>query len=505
LLRVAPTRLAIAAQLAVAAAGACFVLSGCLFGGDGSDETTQSAGATFAVAEHQAFGEPPELIARHGELKATLTVSEGEIEVAGTTVIGKSYNGSFPGPTMRVSPGDWIRLTLRNELDQPTNIHFHGFHTSPSGIADNVLRTIPPHTTAKVAVPVPDDMSPGTYWYHSHEHGMSEEQVFSGLSGAIVVEGLEDRLPAELRDVPQKLFTLKDLQVKGGAIVTKNIDSNAPTTRTVNGLVAPHLEIASGETQMWRIANISADIWYRVSFDGGPMHVIAEDANPVGEVWSADKLLLPPGKRFDVLVQGPEEGSYAVRTLAYSTGDGGDAYPERTLAVVESAGDPIEPSKLPTSLGPMPDLADDPIAHHRRFVFSESANGNQFFINGKQFNHHRIDVHAEIGTTEEWTIRNVSDEQHPFHLHIDDFQVISINGKPYKARSLQDTQVLPVHGEVVIRPRFTQFTGKFVYHCHILAHEDNGMMGVIDVGAPGSMKASRARISGHAAHHGQMD
>src|SRR4029079_8134584 len=180
-----------------------------------------------------------------------------------------------------------------------------------------------PHTTANVAVPVPDDMSPGTYWYHSHEHGMSEEQVFSGLSGAIVVQGLEDRLPAELRDVPQKLFALKDLQVKGSAIVTKNIDSDAPTTRTVNGLVAPRLEITPGKTKMWRLANISADIWYRVNFDGGPMHVIAEDANPVGEVWSADKLLLPPGKRCDVLVRGPEAGSYAVKTLPYSTGHEG--------------------------------------------------------------------------------------------------------------------------------------------------------------------------------------
>ncbi len=76
---------------------------------------------------------------------------------------------------------------------------------------------------------------------------------------------------------------------------------------------APDLEIAPAETQMWRLANISADIWYRVTFDGGPMHVIGEDANPVGEVWSADKLLLPPGKRFDVLVRGPQEGRYAAQ------------------------------------------------------------------------------------------------------------------------------------------------------------------------------------------------
>ena len=92
---------------------------------------------------------------------------------------------------MVVAPGDWIRLEFVNNLDEPTNIHFHGFHTSPSGIADNVLRTIAAHSTAKVAVPVPRNMSPGVYWYHSHEHTLSEEQVFSGLSGAIVVQGVE--------------------------------------------------------------------------------------------------------------------------------------------------------------------------------------------------------------------------------------------------------------------------------------------------------------------------
>jgi len=457
------------------------VVSGCWLGGDGSDESKTGADPTFDVAERQSFSEPPELIARGGQLQATLTIAEGKLEVAGSSVKGKSYNGSFPGPTMRVAPGDWIRLRFRNRLDEGTNIHFHGFHTSPSGIADNVLRSIPAHTTAKVALPVPDDMSPGIYWYHSHEHHISEQQVFSGLSGLIVVEGLDRLLPPELRDATQRLFALKDLQVKDGAIVTQQISSSAPTTRTVNGLVAPVLEIAPGETQMWRLANISADIWYRVAFDGGRMHVIAEDANPVGQVWSAKKLLLPPGKRFDVLVRGPDEGTYAVKTVPYSTGKQGDAYPERTLAIVDSAGDAVEALKLPASLGPMPNLGDDPVARHRKFVFSESSSGEQFFINGKQFEENRVDVHAQLDTTEEWTIQNVSDEQHPFHLHIDDFQVMSVNGKPYRARSLQDTQVLPVHGEVVIRPRFTQFTGKFVYHCHILAHEDNGMMGVIEV------------------------
>ena len=479
--------------VAVAQALGALALAGCLFGGD--DSTVADVPTTFGVSQHQPFSSAPELVSHDGTLDATLRVSEGEVEVAGTEVTGKSYNGHFPGPTMRVRPGDWIRLRFVNEMDEATNIHFHGFHTSPSGIADNVLRSIPAHTTERVAVPVPDDMTPGTYWYHSHEHGSSEQQVFSGLSGAIVVEGLDDRLPADLRDVKQRVFALKDLQVKDGAIVDKNINSDAPTTRTVNGLVDPEVTIAPGETQMWRLANISADIWYHVTFEGGPMHVIADDSNPVGKVWSADRLLLPPGKRYDVLVQGPDEGTYELNTLAYSTGKAGDHYPERTLATVTSSGDPVEPAAMPTSLGPRPDFADAKIDTTRHFTFSESPNGNQFFINGRQFTPGHVDVKTELGQTEEWVIRNISDEQHPFHIHINDFQVMSINGKPYDARSLQDTVPLPVHGKVVIRQRFTDYTGEFVYHCHILAHEDNGMMGLIEVTDPGGGGVDRSHIA----------
>ncbi len=403
------------------------------------------------------------------------------MDVGGVSVIGKSYDGSYPGPTMVVSPGESIRLELVNELDEATNIHFHGFHTSPSGIADNVLRSIPAKSTAAVDVPVPPEMPTGLYWYHSHEHGISEEQVFSGLSGAIVVRGLEDRLPPELRGVPQKVFTLKDLQVKDGKIVTENISSDAPTTRTVNGLVDPRVTIAPGETQLWRFANIGADIWYNLSFGGQPFNVVAEDSNPAGTVWAASELLMPPGKRYEVLVQGPPAGTHQLKTLAYSTGEEGDNYPERVLSTVESTGAAVTPSALPTSLGPLPDIPASEVDRQRQFVFSESLNGNEFFINGEAFNHDKVNVTATLGDTEDWEISNVSGEVHPFHIHVNDFQVISVNGQPYEAKSFQDVVPLPVKGVVVIRQRFADYTGKFVYHCHILAHEDNGMMGLIEV------------------------
>jgi len=353
--------------------------------------------------------------------------------------------------------------------------------TSVGACAFNVLRVMKSGSDSAIRIKVPRDVAPGTYWYHAHLHGLTEEQVFSGLAGVFVVEGLTERLPANLRAIPDRLLALKDLQLTHGAIVTKNINSGAPTTRTVNGLVNPVIPARPGGTQLLRLANISADIWYRLKLDGAQFHVIAEDANPVGKVWSADELVLPPGKRYDVLVRWADAGTYRLRTLPYSTGPVGDNYPQRTLATVKVAGSPTAPVALPASMAMSPHLENDPIASRRNITFSENTKTNQFFINGRQFDMQHVSEYVQLGTTQEWVIRNTANEEHPFHIHVNDFQVMSVNGKPYTARSLQDVVPLPVHGTVVIRMRFRDFLGKYVFHCHILAHEDSGMMAIIDV------------------------
>jgi suppressor of ftsI len=118
---------------------------------------------TFPTTQDQPFAEPRVLASRNGVLATTLTVSPTTYEVAGTRIRGKAYDGAFIGPTMRVRPGDRIELRFRNQLDEATNIHFHGFHVSPAGISDNVLRMIPAHRTVPVVVRIPADMAPGTY------------------------------------------------------------------------------------------------------------------------------------------------------------------------------------------------------------------------------------------------------------------------------------------------------------------------------------------------------
>jgi len=438
--------------------------------------------ATFPTVQGLPLTEPPVLQSQNGVLETTFDVKEGEYEVGGVKVKGMSFTGSFMGPTLLMSPGDTLKINLINNLTEETNLHEHGFHVSPIGISDNVLRVMTPSTSNPVVVETPKDLAAGTYWYHTHIHGLTEGQVMAGLLGTLVVNGLSEQLPTDLQSTLQEhLVALHDYQLdKNNNIITQNIDSNAPTTRTVNGMVNPVLTSAPGQTQLLRLGNFSADIWYRLEMGGTKFSVLAEDANPVGRVVQRKTLLLPPGKRYDVLVTWPEEGSYKLRTLTYNQGPDGDVYDEQVLMTVNVAGEPVVTPTQPTTLGPMPDLGAATVDLKRTVVFSEDNKAGKFFINGEQFNGKTMYT-PKLGTVEEWTIKNVTGEDHPFHIHVNDYQVMSVNGQPYNAVSLQDIVRLPAKGEVVIRQRFADYTGKFVFHCHILAHEDNGMMAIVDV------------------------
>jgi FtsP/CotA-like multicopper oxidase with cupredoxin domain len=451
------------------------------------------APTTFATQQHRPYSPPPVIRSVNGVLATTFRVRPKTFRVAGKQVRGLTYQGGFLGPTLRVRPGDTVRIHLRIELGEPTNLHSHGMYVSPIGISDNVLRTMKAHSNNDFVLRLPRSVEPGTYWYHTHLHGLVEEQVFAGLSGVLVVEGLQQRLPAALRDVPDRLLALKDLQVKRGAIVRHDIDSDAPTTRTVNGQVDPVLRVRTNRTELLRLANIGADIWYRLRLDGAQLHVIAEDSNPVARVWTADQLVLPPGKRYDVLVRWPRTGTFALRTLRYSTGPAGDDYPARRLATFVVNGSPVADVAWPTTLGPVSPLATDHVDRTRHLVFSENTRTNQFFINGRQFDAQHVNYVAKLGTTEEWVIRNTSREEHPFHIHVNDFEVMSVNGQPYDARSEQDVVPLPSRGVVRIRMHFKRFVGATVFHCHILAHEDGGMMGIIDITRSGRPSDATAR------------
>lgn len=438
------------------------------------------AGTAWTPHSGSPFSEPREIHSRNGVLTATLTAESKQIQVAGDTVTARVYDGAFTGPTLFVNPGDLLHVTLVNHLDEPTNLHFHGFHVTPSGSGDNVFREVLPGHQFTYSFRLAATEPPGLNWYHSHLHHLTEEQVFGGLSGMIVVGHIENLRPS-LRGVPQKLFALRDITVKNGEVSTTGLSVN--TTRLINSLYQPDLTIAPGQTQLWRFANIGADLFYKVALPtpGGPMtfHVISEDGRPVWHVWTATSLVLPPGKRYDVLVEGPPRGSYQLRALPYDQG----VMNQRnavTLANVRSTGTRQTPRVVPSGLVPVEDLRSEPIAKKVTKTFQDQFTGG-FTINGKTYDPNRIDDRAKLGTVQQWTLVNGSPEEHPFHMHIDYFQVVDKNGHPFDANGFQDTVIIPQHGSVTILIDFEDYTGKFVYHCHILNHEDHGMMGTIVV------------------------
>lgn len=454
-----------------------------------------------STAQGTAFAEPPLRVSQNGLLDTTLTARRGPVRLGDRQATSTIYDDAFTGPTLRVRAGERLRVALTNQLDQVTNLHTHGLHVSPSGNSDNIFLTVQPGETVQYEYAIPADHPAGLYWYHPHGHGVSDAQVFGGMAGALIVEGELDRLPG-IAGLPERLLILQAANIDTQGVVQVGDEGpDFPLLKTVNGLLNPTLTIRPGETQRWRIGNLSADTYFLLRLDGHTLQVIGNDGNPLAAVWPQEQLLLPPGKRYEVLVQGGPAGSYALRTLPYDRGRvsmGGPIEPEGVLATLVSAGDAVAPQPLPTTLLPFTDLRGASVDMRREITFDAppladmggmsgmGMSGGQamqpiFQVNGRVYDPNRVDTTVRLGTTEEWTIRNTSDQVHPFHIHVNPFQVMAINDQPVEARSYEDTVNLPRLGSVTMRTRFLDFPGKFVYHCHILMHEDNGMMAVIEV------------------------
>jgi FtsP/CotA-like multicopper oxidase with cupredoxin domain len=409
----------------------------------------------------------------------TLTASLTTTQAGGREVTTTVYNGSFPGPTLRIDPGDTLRVTLVNQLDAPTNFHTHGFHTTPLGFGDNVLHQLEPGGSWDLEFPTLPDHPEGVYWYHPHPHGISDGQVNGGMAGVIINSGPLDYLPG-IKGLTERLLVIQATQFADDGSLVAPAWQQAPDTkvRYVNGQVNPVIRIAPGETQRWRLANVSSDTFVDLVLDDHLLHQIANDANPRDEVQPTDHVVLAPAERAEVLVQASTTpGTYFLRTLAW------ESDLEVVVATVLVEGEPVAPSALPTLLIPYEDLRTVPVDVRRdiHFQILDGANGPILAINGKPFDMDRVDITARLGDVEEWTLYNDSDFWHPFHIHINDFQVVEIQGQPFDAHGQQDTVPLPPRGWVRIRTRFADFPGRWVYHCHILLHEDAGMMGIIEV------------------------
>jgi FtsP/CotA-like multicopper oxidase with cupredoxin domain len=422
-----------------------------------------------------------------------------------------------------------------------TNIHFHGTDIAPVCGQDEVIHTlVQPGQSFDYNVQIPASEPPGLYWYHPHPHGISEGQVQGGATGALIVEGLQSVVPA-LAGLPEHIFVIRDQLLPS----SEANDANIPAwDLSINYVPVAYpnytpavIQTDPGQQELWRVANTAADtilnLEYIVNGTPQPMQVYAMDGYPLssGTGRSQTSILLGPGARAEFVVTTPNVGDTAQLITEYwNTGPDGDYDPQRPIAnIVSQAGveestapgsrvirhlpSQVTPVKNATLYGGLGNLT--PTAH-RNLYFSEvllnPADPNSpttFYITQEgqtpaiftMDQQPNIVVHA--GTVEDWTVENRAQEDHIFHIHQLHFQVMAIDGQPVNDPALRDTVDIPYwsgtgpYHSVTVRMDFSDpnVQGAFVYHCHILEHEDGGMMGEIEVLPPGSAATAAVAAS----------
>jgi suppressor of ftsI len=433
---------------------------------------------------------PLEYRSQNGRLEVTLEAQEGPVSLGKFKINGTTYNGVYGGPVLWVKPGDVLHMRLVNHLAQATNVHFHGMQVSPQGHGDDSMHMVAPGETWDYEIAIPKDHPPGVYWFHTHAHSFAERQLMAGLSGTLVVEGFQDYVPAT-KPLKERLFALKEFAPDRKGDLDRVPKPFNFVIKTINGQLMPRVDIRPGETQLWRFSDQTANTYFRLSLQGHSFTVIGRDAHPVAHPETVREVMLGPSQRMDVLVTASGPGDYKLVAEKTATGPAGDMFRGQNMALMVSRADPSQPPPAPLAPLTVAQEAKKPIPgghiDEKRLVsFSEDPVTGLFFINHTTFDPDRVDVKVPLGNVEEWTIRNASDELHIFHIHQVAFQVIEQNGRPVAFDGLQDTVNVPIHGEVKIRIAFTDpaIVGRFMFHCHILEHEDKGMMQQIEVYDP---------------------
>jgi FtsP/CotA-like multicopper oxidase with cupredoxin domain len=425
------------------------------------------------------------LSSRDGKLHVDLVAAPATYTIEGHQFQGMLYNREYLPPVWRLHSGDMLTVTLHNKLSEETNLHFHGIGVSPLKNGDNVFVHIPPGQTFTYQIKIPEKHL-GLFWFHPHLHGDVDRQIVGGMSGGIIIEG-SDRVYPFLKRLPEKVLLLKHHPI-GRADYEELV--------TVNGMVAPTIRIRPGEPQLWHIGNIGADRFLRLKIEGMPFYLLGRDGYFVPNPIRMDSLILGPGQRISVVVVGGVAGQYAFKSIEFKFDESQLPLPQVDLGTVVSEGPPADIASAAARVAAqhvdvplyVDTVRSSQVAHRRVFIFSRTPDKTAFLINGKVFDEKRTDVIVKLGDTEEWTIRNEDSQYHDFHIHQTGFLVTEVNGALTHYDGLRDTYSVPPArngkpGEAKLIIPFTnpEIIGRFVFHCHVVKHEDKGMMMAIEV------------------------
>ena len=381
-----------------------------------------------------------------------------------------SYNGmSVLGPTLRLRMGDSVVISVTNELDQITTTHWHGADL-PAEDDGGPHSTIKPRTTWVADFDVIQPAA--TLWYHPHAHGSTAEHLYRGAAGLIIIEDdnpAAATLPATygVDDIP---VIIQDRDFTEDGQLDFAIDpggrGNLDATLTVNGTINPFVEVPKGLVRL-RLLNASQARSYHLSVEGAEMVKIASDGGYLASPVVLNQTMLSPGDREEIIVDVGES------PVALVDDTFGRVLELRQSGSVSSAG------PLPDKLATIDRISESEITVDRTFHFDKVGDG--WGINGVLMDMKRIDETVRLGDTERWTI-TAETGRHVFHVHQTQFQVLSINGEPPQPDEAgwEDSIFVDSGREIVIALRFNTYADNdtpYMFHCHILDHEDLGMMG----------------------------
>jgi FtsP/CotA-like multicopper oxidase with cupredoxin domain len=494
--------------------------------------------SVVGAQEPEKLRVPDEEKSEHGLLRAAIVAGNDASRGLTAVAYGSSdevcdmgeggdlgFGRLIPGPTLRLVPGDRIKLKLTNCLNEETNLHFHGLHVTPIANSDNVFLHLMQGDSYEFEVNVPPEHPTGLFWYHPHLHGVSSDQVERGLAGAIII----DPNPDEPEAVTQSLLETgarypgpPDALPRLLVFQRVNDPVFQGQTIVVNGQVQPVVEIRRREEQRWQILNATANHFVNIHVEGHELVRLAVDGNWIPEYRDLPALkVLPlgPAERAEVLITGTaDEAIVSPRVLALRRAVPGgvlapvfdrhlDESPEAFKALIDEAETIATLSLLPdtgaTAAPPpafIPAVAcDHPTGETDRII----AFTPDLEVDHKHFSAGRVDQTVALGTVEIWEILNQHRAirgWHPFHLHVNDFDVLETSDEGLGLRFYQDTIPLPPQemdaagnakdGMVRFCSRFVDFAGRFVYHCHFLIHEDEGMMAAVEVATPVAITAA---------------
>ena len=408
-----------------------------------------------------------------------LTASKFQWDIApGKTISAWGFNQQIPAPTLKAKVGDTMIIRVKNELEEPTIIHWHGLRI-PSAMDGTgaVQEPIKPGETFEYRFQLQDA---GTFWFHSHAN--ETVQMERGMYGALIVEDPAEQIITD----GEKTFMIDDMKLDANNRFTKpgwffprikeRHDGRQGNTLLINGKEKSVINVHAGQRERWRFINSSSARYFFLYLGGKPFQIIGTDGGLLESPITVNKILLTPGERIDVIAGPFKEGeNFLIESLAYNRMTFLKSK-RQAFAAVKVGKERSSIANIPERLRRIEPLAqqDAPVTRNIKFSVGPSLkNGMNFLVNNKI---HIDDNPVKAGELQIWEISNTSLMDHPFHLHGDFFQVIEENGKAPEYRAWKDTYNLTPGSKIKIAWMPDHRPGMWMYHCHILEHHESGMM-----------------------------